>query len=164
MAQEKLSRLYQRGSVSVYVEEFLNLVLSIPDMTERDKVHLFAKGLKRETRKEVLLRQCLTLDDAMKVADMMDAIYTEIRGWRRTSTGLDTQQANDTSTPMELGYVRKEFQGRCFTCNEWGHRASECVCVCVCVVVEVNDSVQKSKNEPMRTCVSLKEAISAFHL
>lgn len=101
IAQDKLSRLYQKGSISAYSEEFLNLVLCIPNMMEREKVHLFAIGLKRETRKEVMLRQCDKLDEAMRVADRMDAISSELRGWGRYASSQGTQRA-DVAAPMEL--------------------------------------------------------------
>lgn len=130
MAQDKLSRLVQTTSVAAFSEEFLNLVLCIPDMTEREKIHLFICGLKAGTRKEVMIRQCQTLDEAMVVADKVDFVYAEVRGWRRGNVnvghGMVGSAGHTGPTPMELGQTRQEFCGNCFNCGEYGHRSKEC--------------------------------------
>lgn len=130
VAQDKLSRLVQTTSVAAFSEEFLNLVLCIPDMTEREKIHLFTRGLKASTRKEVMVRQCQTLDEAMVVADRVDTVYAEICGWRRGNVSMGKSTGGSSghtgATPMELGQAKQEFRGHCFNCGEYEHRSSEC--------------------------------------
>lgn len=136
VARDKLARLVQHTSVASYIEEFLALMLCIPDMTEQDRVDRFVRGLKIGPRKEVMVRRCQTLDEAMAVADRTDAVFYAARSWNRPTgmgggaTGNDGGNGGtaggDESTPMELGQARLEFQGTCFTCGAWGHRSMDC--------------------------------------
>lgn len=129
-ARDKLARLSQRTLVAAYSEEFLSLILTIPDMTEQDRVDTYVRGLKFGPRKEVMLRRCRTLDDTMAVADRTNAIYSTTRDWTPIPTTsadrVGATNATDGPTPMELGQLQTEFQGYCFTCGAWGHRNSEC--------------------------------------
>jgi len=44
-AQGKLRRLTQKGSIREYVKEFLELLLEMPDMGEKDSLFSFMDGL-----------------------------------------------------------------------------------------------------------------------
>lgn len=95
-----------------YTEQFLNLVLSIPDMLEEEKVDKYARGLKLAIRKEVLLWQCTTLDDAMAVADKMDAIlpksfWAEAVAYANYIQNRIPHSAIPGTMPYELWTVRR---------------------------------------------------------
>lgn len=67
----------------------------------------------------------------MRVADRMDAVYAEVRGWRRDGVNFAAGASHSAghsgeATPMELGQARQEFRGNCFNCGEYGHKSSEC--------------------------------------
>lgn len=124
VARDKLAKLTQKTFVAAYSEEFIKLVLSIPGMTEDEKIDSFTRGLKPGTRKEVMLRQCASIQECMANANRVDSIL-----WSTHSFGsISNHQSSvgDTATPMELGVAQREFSGDCFTCGEWEHRASEC--------------------------------------
>lgn len=125
-ARDKLAKLVQHGTVASYAEEFLSLVLAVPGMTEEEKVDQFTRGLLRQARKEVTLRECVTLQQAMTIASKVDALYLEAVG-RANPGGRQRifRPPTDEAVPMEIGQVR-EFSGECFNCGTWGHRASDC--------------------------------------
>lgn len=106
VARDKLARLNQRTSVATYNEEFTSLMLSIPDMTEQDRVDKYVRGLKLGPKKEVMIRRCKTLADAMATADRVDAVFYSVRNWGRPSVATSAGNNADGPTPMELGQVR----------------------------------------------------------
>lgn len=136
VVQDKFSRLVQIISVVVFFEEFFNLVLCIFDMTEREKIYLFIRGLKVSIRKEVMVRQCQILDEVMVVADRVDTVYVEICGWRRGNVSMGKSTGGSSGYTgvilMELGQVKQEFRGYCFNCGEYEYRSSECIKFLVC--------------------------------
>lgn len=116
--RDKLAKLVQTGSVAAYSEIFLRTVLSILGITEDEKVDRFTRGLKPAAQREVWLRDCQTLEEAMRVASRVDATY------RAYGRGRTFNEA-DGHTPMELGQTQ-EFRGQCYSCNQYGHRAADC--------------------------------------
>lgn len=130
IARDKLAKLTQRSSVAAYSDAFLWLTLSIPGITEKEKIDRYIRGLKLEPRCEVLVEQVQTLQEAMVITDKVDSI---VWGARRVVPVSNEGSAGDTATPMELGVVQPEFQGNCFTCGQWGHKASNCPSNPACV-------------------------------
>ena len=53
-ARDKLRRLKHTSSISKYLAEFRNIILTIPDVTDDEKLDRFCSGLKYEIRVEVL--------------------------------------------------------------------------------------------------------------
>lgn len=74
LARDLLAFANQRGHVHIYTKYFRSLLLKIPDMTEAEARDRYIRGLKPEIRKEVLLRDCRSLNDTIKVAERYDLI------------------------------------------------------------------------------------------
>lgn len=109
MAKDKPARLNQRTSVATYNKEFMNRMLSIPEMTEQDRVDKYVRGLKLGPKKEVMICRCKTLEDAMATADRADAVFYSIQSWNRPGNTATTGNS-DGPTPMEISQVRNAFQ------------------------------------------------------
>ncbi len=144
--RDKLSRLVQNKSVALYLETFRNIVISIPDISEAEKLDKFLNGLKPMIRLEVLKAGCKNMNDASRVALNVDsALY---------GAGMFHGQnvfSDSGPQPMEIGnlqgnpqYGGKSFKrqkggkmsaknsqraedianGTCFVCHKKGCRAS----------------------------------------
>lgn len=144
--RDKLTKLVQSNSVAFYLETFRNIVISIPDISEAEKLDKFLNGLKPMIRLEVLKAGCNNMTDAARVALNVDsALY---------GAGMFQGQNafNDSGPqPMEIGnlqgnphYRGKSFKrknggknsaknsqraedianGTCFVCHKKGCRAS----------------------------------------
>ena len=102
-------------------------------MTEAEKLDRFVRGLKGQVRKEVELREPTTLNDAVRIADRVDAV-TYYYG-RQEQMGPKSESSGPT--PMEVDAIqrrglskadREQLQktGKCFQCREPGHIARHC--------------------------------------
>lgn len=109
VARDRLAKLTQRTSVANNSEEFNKIVLGIPGMTEDEKINRYTKGLKLGPRKEVMPRQCTSLQECMLIANRMDSILWVTRGFGSGNQGQASTA--DTATPMELGAAQREFRG-----------------------------------------------------
>lgn len=74
-ARDKLSTFVQRGPVSSYADEFLKLALAAPNMAEAEKLNQFLRGLKTRVRVEVELKDPGSLQEAIRMAERVDAAY-----------------------------------------------------------------------------------------
>ena len=72
-SRDKLRRLVHRKSVSNYLSEFRNIVLTISDMSVGEKVDLFCQGLKPKIRLEVLKPGAGTMIDASRIVLNLDS-------------------------------------------------------------------------------------------
>lgn len=75
MARDKLSTLIQRGPVSKYADKFLKLALAAPDMGEAEKLSQFLQGFKTRICIEVELKDPNSLQEAIRMAERVDAAY-----------------------------------------------------------------------------------------
>lgn len=73
--RDKLRELVQTKSVSSYLESFRNIIISISDLSEAEKLDKFVSGLKPMIRLEVLKAGCNNIDDASRVALNVDSAY-----------------------------------------------------------------------------------------
>lgn len=102
-ARDKLRRLVQRTSVSTYLNEFRNIVLTISSIGEDEKLDKFVSGLKPQIRIEVLKSNPQSLDEACNIALNVDsAIYGAglFRGWGSSATSNPASTGGD---PMDIG-------------------------------------------------------------
>ena len=100
-SRDRLRRLVQRASVSSYLNEFRNLVLNIPNMTEDEKLDKFCAGLKPEIRLEVLKSGPVTVDNAARIALNVDSALFGAGIFMQRSS-FSPSSGND---PMEIGNV-----------------------------------------------------------
>ena len=71
--------LKQMGKLTLvreYNKEFSKWLLQIPTMTPAEQISHYSQGLKSRTRIEVERAEPITLQDAMKIADRLDSLYT----------------------------------------------------------------------------------------
>ena len=124
-SRDKLRRLIQRTSVSSYLSEFRNIVLTIPGMNASEQVDRFCQGLKPHIRLEVMKAGARTMNDASRIALNVDAALFG-------SGMLNNQWNNRVSgpTPMEIGNVEQRDRDRrsnaCFKCHKVGCRPWKC--------------------------------------
>ena len=71
---DKWASLRQTNDVFSYVSELEALAMQLPEMTDRQKLDKFIRGLKSKTRIEVELRDPQTCKDAYRLADRFDRI------------------------------------------------------------------------------------------
>jgi len=142
-ARERLRKLFQKGSVASYINEFRNIVISIPGMNEEEKLDKFCTELKPEVRLKVLKSGPQSLKQAARVALNVDsAIY----GLRMFNSGPRTSNVSPSQVqvPMDIGNVEgKQYSHRsivkskeqrekdirnnaCFKCHKTGCRPWKC--------------------------------------
>jgi len=73
-ARDKLAVLRQVGSVGTYATTLQNLLLKTPTMHADDRKHRFIQGLKTHIQKELSIREPKDLDDAINMAERIDAV------------------------------------------------------------------------------------------
>jgi hypothetical protein len=125
-----------------------SLFLSISDIAEGEKVDRYVSGLLPHLQKEVLLKDPVTLEDAIRIATRHDALSHSVRlseplgfytrersahasqpkngnghGNGRVQESDDAME-NGHGDPMELGAM--ELEPKCYNCGKRGHRMREC--------------------------------------
>lgn len=101
-ALDRLRRLKQSSSVSKYLGEFRNRILTVNDMSEGEFFDIFVQGLKHDVRLELLKTQATGFEDAAKIALHVDSALWSSHSYKSTfgSDGV----SNDT---MEIGNVQQ---------------------------------------------------------
>jgi hypothetical protein len=138
LARDQLASLTQLRSVQEYVSRFKSICLQISNVSEEEMMDRFVRGLKPMVQREVELRDPQTFDEAVRIAERVDAINFRNRGvrppvWNPTPPStVVTQQ----STPMEIDALqgpltpqRRQLlarKGLCFYCRESGHQIGDC--------------------------------------
>lgn len=92
-AQEKLRCLKQTASVSKYLSEFRNCILTINAISEGEKFDRFVQGLTQEIKLEVLKSQSSSFEDAAKIALRIDSSL-----WSSSSIRTPFTQGTATKT------------------------------------------------------------------
>ncbi|KAL4388985.1 hypothetical protein GQ457_09G028100 [Hibiscus cannabinus] len=70
-ARARLRRLKQSGSIRDYIKDFTNLVLEIPDLSDKDSLFYFMDGLQSWAKIELKRRGVQNLADAIAVAESL---------------------------------------------------------------------------------------------
>ena len=115
-ARDRLRSLRQRTSVTAYLNEFRNTVISIPGISEDEKLDKFVAGLKPEVMIDVRKSRPADLESAAQTALTVDSALF--------STGMyahSTFRSGSSSDPqpMDIGNVegRTHYRGRAFKPN-----------------------------------------------
>ena len=149
-ARDKMASLRQEGSVRTYAHKFQELSMQIPNVHDEELLDRFVRGLKPRTRMEVTMREPSTFDEAVKLADRMDSLFTPGFGLDRQPKGrfnstnpipILPRPANPVAdpVPMEIDALRRRLPpltdaerdrlrkiGGCFRCRQTGHIATNC--------------------------------------
>ena len=123
-SRDKLRRLTQRFSVAAYLAEFRNIILTIPHMTEDEKVDRFCQGLKPQIRLEVMKAGARTMNDASRIALNVDAALYGAGAFSYTP-----YRNPSGPVPMDIGNVEQHarvFRGACHLCQKEGCRPFIC--------------------------------------
>ena len=139
-ARESLDRLYQTSTVEDYINQFRNLCLTIPDLSQGDMLHRFIHGLKTQTQMQVKVQRPQTNEEAYHIALAVDTAFKSTEFFQQSfMSGFG--QGSNVPTPMEIGTLRRRRpsvfkqkkrwtvarNGRpitCFKCGKKGHYAS----------------------------------------
>jgi hypothetical protein len=114
LARTKLYHIRQTQSVQTYATEYNMCMLEIPDMTEKDRVDRFCRGLKAEVRVLVELQKPSTLVEAIELATQIDSIMWQSRKTLPRSfapTSSPYVKPSNGPTAMELGLAQSKFLG-----------------------------------------------------
>jgi hypothetical protein len=113
LARTKLYTIKQTTSVRAYATEYNLCMLDIPDMTEKDRVDRFLRGLKADIRVLVELQKPPTLVEAVELATQIDSIMWQSRkGSFRNPLPHTRPQSASGPMPMELGAAESKFRIR----------------------------------------------------
>lgn len=101
-ARMKLWDLKQKGGIHEYIEEFRDLQVSIMDMSGAEALDVFKRGLKDRIRKEVMVSNPSTVNEAIAIAQRISGAFG-------VTHGEPVSNFRDPSgpTPMELGNLRR---------------------------------------------------------
>jgi hypothetical protein len=133
IARDRLATLQQTNSVQAYTHLFRTTILEITDISEAEKLDRYVRGLKPYVRREVELRSPKNFDEAIIIADRVDAITYSLR----TSSYDQQKPTKSEPMPMELDAIRQKSltnsereqlrrTGGCFYCRGQGHISRNC--------------------------------------
>lgn len=105
-SRDKLRKLKHTGSVSKFLAEFRNIILTIPEITDGEKFDKFCSSLKYEVRVEVLKSACTTFEEATAVALRIDSALWGAKE-HGTSNSYSSNHGNNGPVPMEIGNLEK---------------------------------------------------------
>ena len=145
LARDKLHRWKQMKDVSLYNEDFLKIVLDIPDISMEEQIDRYTRGLKSYIWRELCTKEYVALIDAMKDAERVESAYrrggTGKQGNRRegNGTGPGPRGIAQAPVPMDIGNIRLQKltaeerercrrEGLCFRCRQRGHMANDRRC------------------------------------
>ncbi|CAL1372707.1 unnamed protein product [Linum trigynum] len=153
-ARSKLRRLTQRGGVREYVKEFSELLLEIPDITDKEAMHGFLDGLQPWAKMEMQRRGVQDLATAMATAES----FVEYK--RQESSGREKSskpnKGGEQQKPFKEGSRTQQHQGSsskggkyepkpmtCFLCDG-PHRVRDCPRKARLAAMEAQDEEPKA--------------------
>lgn len=125
-ARDRLRSLFQKASVSSYLNQFRNIIIAIPGMNEGEKLDRFCAGLKPQVRLEVLKANPETLNEASQIALNVDNALTGVGMFNPGGFGRYGANAMAAAAPqpMDIGNVEGQahYRGKAFKPKRKGKR------------------------------------------
>ena len=126
----KLDSVKQRGRLDEYINEFMNVMNQITEMSELDKVHAFKRGLAYKTKAEVGYLAPKTLKSAIEMAQGFDSNFFGNMGWTKNHARNESHfpmdiNSSQTRSVSRIPKDRKEGK-HCTYCHRRGHVQEEC--------------------------------------
>ncbi|CAI7838135.1 unnamed protein product [Closterium sp. NIES-53] len=129
-AHQKLHTWRQLGSVQDYTSRFLALCKQVGYMHESERIDRYIGGLKHDIPQEIQLRCVTDFQEILAMAEKLDFFrrpcpgsYGSNNNWGHQSRGMNK---GATIRAVVANAAAAPFKGRCFACNQPGHRKSEC--------------------------------------
>lgn len=128
-AKDNLAVWKQVGSVAVYNESFMKLLIDIPTICVEEEIDRYIRGLKPYISTEMCIRNYQSLNTPMS-----DALSVE-EAKKSFTPNNDFSIPEDKVTPMNVSNTRLHFKkrrqnyiynGACFYCQEKGYLMSSC--------------------------------------
>lgn len=134
IARDKLAAYRQVGNLNNYINGFMDIIASIPGITEEESCDKFMRGIaNRDTRSQVRQAQATTLREAIRVAIAHDsAIHENPAFYRKNNWSYNNPNTPRTSAPprgpyagepMDLSVMSSSPRSniRCHYCGNIGH-------------------------------------------
>lgn len=99
--RDKLSRLKHTFSVCNYLAEFRNVILTITDVTDGEKLHLFCSGLKYEIRVDYLKSSVLSFEGGASIELRINSDL--LNAWNMDNTIKSGHTIKGEIVPTEIG-------------------------------------------------------------
>lgn len=141
IARDKLARWKQIKDVATFNEDFLKIILDIPNINVEEQIDRYTRGLKPHIWRELCTKDYKVLADAMRDAERVESAHrrsgiSKKSGSHEKSSSFK-QGNGSTPTPMEIGNIQLQKltkeerdkcmrEGLCLRCREKGHMAKNC--------------------------------------
>ena len=151
-ARDRMAGLRQDGGVRIFAQKLQELAMQVPNMQDDELLDRFVRGLKPRTRQEVVMREPATFEEAVRLADRFDSLFSPTlglassgprvasRSWAAPILPRPANPIPDSSpAPMEIDALRRRNApltdaerdrlrkvGGCFYCRQTGHIAVNC--------------------------------------
>ena len=150
----QLAKLKQEGKVQDYIEEFRRLQTLVRGWSEEALMGTFLDGLKAWLSREIKLRQPRRLQEAMKIAEILEESYhtdrrqnKEVTGgkggktpWKGKDVEGDTSKGKKEVKKLSKEEVQERIsKGLCFKCGEKWSKEHRCKTGQVFQIVETSE-------------------------
>lgn len=106
IARTKLTTLQHKGSIREYVKEYTACMLDIKEMSEKDRLFNFVKGLKDWAQREVWRHKVTTLAEAITCAErFMDYNSERTPVQKKASNGPTTYSPRNSANGSQVSSI-----------------------------------------------------------
>ena len=74
LARNRLYALRQTGSVQMYTQSFKELTFILPDLSQKESMQLYERGLQPRIFNEIYLKEPVNVDEMIQLAERVDAL------------------------------------------------------------------------------------------